>query len=138
MEFIEIDYKQNAEIIEQELTELTKLRAPQALETIDKKISLALKDNGQIVSRIVGSTFFNGLHINLFSSNPNFRGKGYGSLMFKHVENLAIELGCHYIFLETMSFNAPRFYIDRGFEVLKKVENSPVNGESHYFMFKSL
>lgn len=138
MEFIEIDYKENAKVIEQELNELTQRRAPQAMETPSKKISLALKDDGIIVSRIAGETFFNGLHINLFSSNPNYRGKGYGSLMFKHIEKIAKELGCHYIFLETMSFNAPRFYTERGFEVIKQVKNSPINGEMHYFMFKSL
>mgnify|MGYP001773248445 FL=1 len=138
MNIKEIGYKENAKISAEMLDKYTKNKKPEALDILRKKISFVLEDEGQIVSRLTGSISFNGLHIELFITDSNTRGKGYGTEIFKFVEELAREKGCHYIVLETMSFNAPRFYINRGFEIIKKVDNTPIEGESFYFMFKSL
>lgn len=138
MNIKEIDYKENAKISAEMLDKYTKNKKPEALDILRKKISFVLEDEGQIVSRLTGSISFNGLHIELFITDSNTRGKGYGTEIFKFVEELAREKGYHYIVLETMSFNAPRFYINRGFEIIKKVDNTPIEGESFYFMFKSL
>ena len=138
MSIIEVDYKENAGNIANLLDAYTRVQAPEAIETPRKKLSFALVIDGDIVSRITGSISFNGLHIELFMSSNQARGKGYGSQLFAHIEKIAIENGCHYMVLETMSFNAPKFYLDRGFDIIKKVDDSPIDGEKMYFMFKSL
>lgn len=138
MNYININLDENKKIIIEELNKVTKEKSPQSALCPEEHISIALEDNGEIVARLVGLIFFNVLHVELFSANSKYRGKGYGTKLFKHVENIAKEKGCHSIFLETLSFYAPRFYKERGFHIIKEIKDSPVQGETHYFMFKTL
>ena len=138
MNIININHKENRKKAVNMLDEYTRQKSPKSFETLREKISLGVEIEGNIESRIVGSISFNALHIELFISNAEARGKGYGSQLLDKVEKMAVEKGCHYIVLETMSFNAPKFYKNKGFEVIKEVKNSPITGESHFYMYKSL
>jgi len=138
MKYIDIDLQHNEYKIQEQLKQSTLTKAPEVFDLDNIQVSIGLEINGKIVSRLIGEIFFNGLTIKLFSSDEAYRGNGYGTILLKHVEELALKKGCHYIFLETMSFNAPQFYLKNGFEIVNKVENSPLNNEIHYFMFKDI
>lgn len=137
MNYININVDENKDAIIEELGKVTKEKSPESYLCAEEYISIALEDNGEIVARLVGLMFFNILHVELFSTNEKYRGKGYGTKLFNHAEEIAKAKGCHSIFLETLSFYAPKFYKERGFNIIKEIKDSPVEGETHYFMLKT-
>lgn len=138
MDFIELDYPENSDQTVLWINEDTRLKAPNALVLPDSKISLGIKEKNTLVARLVGSVFFNGFHIELLATSPDTRSAGYGGALLEHAISIAKDKGVHFVTLETMSFNAPNFYLKHGFEVLKKVDDSPIDGTSHFFMYKDL
>ncbi|MDG4966812.1 GNAT family N-acetyltransferase [Lactococcus lactis] len=138
MNYININIEENKKAIIDELNQVTRERSPESSLCPEEYISIALEDNGEVVARLVGLIFFNILHVELFSANNKYRGKGYGTKLFNYAENLAKKKGCHSIFLETLSFYAPRFYKERDFQIIRQISDSPVKGETHYFMLKLL
>ncbi|WP_113626649.1 GNAT family N-acetyltransferase [Pectobacterium peruviense] len=104
----------------------------------EKKLSLIYKEGDHVVGRIVGSIFFNYLQIEMIVVDDRCHGKGIGGELLAAAEKMASEEGCVFVYLESMSFNAPGFYEKKGYKIIEKVENSPLPGESHYFFIKYL
>jgi len=138
MEFIELNYSENSDKTVSWIDADTRLKVPESLELTDSKISLGIKHDSEIVARLVGNIFLNGFHIALLATSPDTRSAGYGGALLDHAVQVAKDKGAHFVTLETMSFNAPQFYLKHGFEVLKQIEDSPINGTSHFFMYKDL
>ena len=138
MNYKNTDIDNNRKIIIEELNDITKKRAYDASLCREEYVSLVLEEDGDVYCRLVGLMFFNILHIELFWTNENYRGRGFGTKTLSHVENMAKNKGCRFVFLETLSFYAPKFYIERGYEIIKEISDSPIKGESHYFMLKIL
>jgi ribosomal protein S18 acetylase RimI-like enzyme len=55
----------------------------------------------------------------------------------EHVFNFGKENGCHFAFVETMSFQAPEFYQKIGFEIELKRDGYTA-GTSFYYLKKVL
>ncbi|MEQ9899656.1 GNAT family N-acetyltransferase [Pectobacterium punjabense] len=104
----------------------------------EKKVSFIYKEDDNVVGRIVGSIFFNYLQIEMVVVDDRYHGKGIGGQLLAAAEKTALEEGCIFVYLESMSFNAPGFYEKKGYKIIEKVENSPLPGESHYFFIKHL
>ncbi|MCP0886526.1 hypothetical protein LB941_04130 [Ligilactobacillus sp. WILCCON 0076] len=58
--------------------------------------------------------------------------------MLEKAIEIAKEKQLHLITLETISFNAPKFYLEHEFGIMKQVDNSPLDNTSHFFMFKDI
>lgn len=69
--------------------------------------------------------FWHHVHIDILWVDENFRENGYGSKLVKKVEDLAVEKGCRFIYLDTFSFQAPEFYKKNGYEVFGMLEDHP-------------
>lgn len=130
-----IDYSENKSITITELNTYTKNILPE-LSNETKKISFCFIENNVILGRIVGIVHWDYIQIELFFVSEEARGKGVGLSLLSKVEELAKENKVSYILLETMSFNAPKFYENRGFERLATIKNSPVKYENRYFYVK--
>lgn len=122
MEYLYIEYEENYKETLAQIMEDEKEKIPETfklLHALEKeKLSIALKERGNIVSSLVGKFDLKGLYIEYFASYNGYRGRGYGSKLLKYSEALAYKRGCHFVFLETMSFNAPNFYIKKGYNII--------------------
>ena len=133
----EYDYEKNEDAAIIELSKATEKAAP-ALDMEIDRLSYVYEENGKIEGRIIAERFCDTVEIKFFVVNEEYRGRGIGKKLISKVEDEAAALGCKHITLETMSFNSWKFYIAAGYEILAKIENSPMNGETHYFLHKEL
>lgn len=103
-----------------------------------EEVSFVYNENGLVLGRIVGHIHWDNLEVELFFVSKNTRGKGVGSKLLAKIEKIASEKKCSYILLQTMSFNAPSFYKKHGYQIIAQINNSPMEGETRYFMKKEL
>ena len=132
-----VEYKENKEITLSELEAYTKEIVPN-LEQRYEEVSFIYEEQGAILGRIVGFIHWDHLQIELFYVAKNTQGMGIGTKLVNHVEDIALKNGLNYILLETMSFNAPKFYEKNGYEFIAKIKDSPMKGENRYFLKKQL
>lgn len=86
-------------------------------ELANDPIAFEIDDNGFIVGVCVVQLFFGGLHIKYLLVHEEYRMKGIARRLMEHVFQFGKEQGCKFVFVETMSFQAPAFYQKLGFKV---------------------
>ncbi len=99
--------------------------------------AIIAREGGEIIGGMLGEMYYRGLHISLLWVSENLRKTGLGTTMIGKAEDLARESSCTLIYLDTFSFQAPKFYEKLGFEVFGKIENFPEN-YTRYFLLKRL
>ena len=100
-------------------------------------IAVFMRDGqGQIVGGVWGYINWNWLFIGLVWLSDSLRGLGYGKLLIKKIEDVAIEEGCRYAHLDTFSYQARPFYERLGYEVFGTLDNYPP-GHQRFFMKKN-
>jgi ribosomal protein S18 acetylase RimI-like enzyme len=90
---------------------------------------------GDILGGVIGSTYYEWLHVDLMWIKEEFRGRGYGSRLLKTAEDEARKRGVKNAYLDTFNFQAPDFYKKYGYRVFGELENFP-QGYTRYFMRK--
>jgi GNAT superfamily N-acetyltransferase len=65
------------------------------------------------------------------------RGAGLGAEVLRRAEAEARERGCHHVWLDTFSFQAPGFYEKQGYHCFGSLPGYPA-GHSRHFYFKKL
>jgi len=78
-------------------------------------ISFEIFDDSEFVGAIVVQLFWEQLHIKYLFVEEKYRGQGIARQLMNHVLDFAKTRGCHFAFVETMSFQAPEFYQKLGF-----------------------
>lgn len=131
-------YQANKESAIQQLDQYTVKKVPTLTNYAFKEVSFVYEEAGDILGRIVGEIHWNYLRIELFYVGDETRGKGIGSQLLAQIEAVAREEHCTLILLETMSFNAPNFYLKHGYEINGQIDDHPLKSETHYFMTKRL
>lgn len=132
------EYQANKELTIKQLDQYTLKKVPELTQYDFKEISFVYEEEGAILGRIVGEIHWNYLRIELFYVDGNTRGKGVGSQLLKQIEAIARKERCTLVLLETMSFNAPNFYLKHGYEISGQIDHHPLVNETHYFMSKRL
>jgi ribosomal protein S18 acetylase RimI-like enzyme len=79
----------------------------------DLAISLRTSE-GKIVGGLIGDIAWGILYIQSLAVHSDFRGHGYGTQLLAVAEQEAMDKGCHFAYLDTMSFEAPVFYPKQG------------------------
>lgn len=74
-------------------------------------------DNGSFVGAIVIEFFWGALHIKYLYVEDEYRGKRIGSQLMEYALKYGYNHDCPFAFVETMSFQALRFYQKMGFEL---------------------
>jgi GNAT superfamily N-acetyltransferase len=99
---------------------------------------LFLRDAGdRIVGGLIGETYWQWFYVDIFWVDELFRGSGYGSKLLTLAEQVAVERGCQFAYLDTFSFQAPEFYQKRGYVVFGELQNFPA-GYNRFFLKKDL
>ena len=92
---------------------------------------------GNVIGGIIGGTYWGWMHIDVLWVHEDFRKKGIGSKLLVEAENEAIRSGCHHVHLDTMSWQAPEFYLNHGYKVIGILPDIP-DGNKKYMLQKSL
>lgn len=96
-------------------------------------------DDNTIVGGLVGGTYWGWLYVELLWIAEAARHHGYGSQLLAMAEARAIERGCAYAHLDTMSFQALPFYERHGYSVFGVLDDVPAgSGERRFWLRKTL
>ena len=98
-------------------------------------LTLQLKESGEIIGGIAGSTNWDWLYIELLAIELRYRGQGYAKDLVISAEEMAQERGCVGSWVDTFTFQAPEFYRKLGYEQFGELPNYP-GKESRLFLRK--
>jgi GNAT superfamily N-acetyltransferase len=91
----------------------------------------------KIVGGVMAETYWEWLHIDLLWVKDELRGRGYGHLLLEAVEQEARQRGAKNAYLDTFSFQAPRFYKQHGYQIFGELQDFPP-GHKRFFLRKPL
>ena len=94
-------------------------------------------NSGNIIAGILGGTYWGWMHIDILWVDENHRKQGLGTQLLKAAESEAIKRGCHSVHVDTMSWQAPKFYKKHGYEIISELNDIP-NGNKKYHLIKKL
>ena len=93
--------------------------------------------DGNIVGGILGGTYWGWMYIDILWVREDCRRQGIGSKLLIEAEKEAIRRGCHHVHVDTMSWQAPKFYEKHGYETIGILPDIP-KGNQKYLLMKSL
>jgi len=99
---------------------------------------VAKSDEGQVVGGLLGETQFAWLKIAIMAVAPERRGKGIGKALVAEAEREAIARGCRYAYVDTMEYQAPRFYEAWGYTIVGRLDDWDSHGHAKLFLTKRL
>ena len=101
-------------------------------------VALSIRDADQrVAARLSGWTWGGCLYVEYLWVHAEHRGQGWGSALLARAEELGRARGCGQALLGTHSFQAPAFYLQRGYQLIGTVEEYP-RGHQQYFLRKAL
>ena len=90
--------------------------------------------NEKIVGGCNGDVLYGQLYIAQLWVDKNLRGLGYGTKLMQLSEKYAEEMGCKFISVNTMDFEAPEFYKKLGYYV--EFERYGFDQDSIFYFFR--
>ena len=92
---------------------------------------------GNVIGGLLGGTYWGWMYIDILWVKEEYRRKGIGSKLLVQAEEEAVRRGCHHVHLETMSWQAPKFYAKFGYETVGILPDIP-KGNQKYLLTKAL
>lgn len=83
----------------------------------EEPISFEIFNDQEFVGAIVVQSFWGQLHIKYLFVEKHYRGQGIARELMNHAIEFGKERDCNFAFVETMSFQAPKFYQKMGFKI---------------------
>jgi GNAT superfamily N-acetyltransferase len=97
-------------------------------------VRLFLRDGqGAPAGGLFGSLYFRWMFVSILWVEERHRGGGYGRELLRRAEAIARASGCHSVWLDTFSFQAPEFYRKMGYEEFGRLEDYPPGHSRIYF-----
>lgn len=128
---------QDNDYIRNKMIEFNRRHFPEELKDRYEELKLHLvNEDGDILGGIVGEFCWNWLEIQYLFVEEEHRKSGYGRILIREVEKMAIERECDFIKLDTLSFQALGFYLKEGYEIYGTIENA--GGHTHYYLKKDI
>jgi 8-oxo-dGTP pyrophosphatase MutT (NUDIX family)/GNAT superfamily N-acetyltransferase len=95
-------------------------------DTRPSRLAVFVRDaQGRVVAGLSGSTYAGWLFVADLWVHLALRRRGIGRELLAQAERRAAELGCHSVWLDTFSFQAPDFYRRLGYEVYGALDYPP-------------
>lgn len=98
----------------------------------------ALDEDGQPRGGLFAETQFLWLKISILSIHADCRGQGLGTRLMNQAEAIAISRGCQFVYVDTMEYQAPRFYEKLGYTIVCRLPNWDSHGHAKVLMTKQL
>lgn len=103
-----------------------------------QRLVLLIRDEqGQVMGGLSGWTYWGWLAIDLLWLHEATRGQGYGARLLEMAETEAKTRGCKQVLVDTMSFQAPTFYQQHGYEIYGVLEGF-AGQHKRYYLRKTL
>ena len=93
-------------------------------------------ESGKKLAGLTGETFGNWLCIQYLFVVDDLRKQGIGTKMVLSAEEEARKRNCKYVFVDTFSFQAPKFYEKLGYEEVFSLNEYPYTESRHYYIKK--
>jgi GNAT superfamily N-acetyltransferase len=90
-----------------------------------RPLGVFVRNQEEIVAGLAGETYCGWLFVRYLWVSDDLRGQGVGRRLLGAGEDRALERGCHSVWLDTYSFQAPGFYLKLGYEVFGELDWSP-------------
>lgn len=78
------------------------------------------------------------LRISIMAVSPEWRSQGIGAALLAEAEREAIVRGCKYAYVDTMQYQAPRFYLAHGFVIAGQIPDWDSHGHAKLYLSKRL
>jgi ribosomal protein S18 acetylase RimI-like enzyme len=127
--------KEDARFVVDSLVAFNRSRAP---DPAWDHLRFFLRDEqGAIHGGLLGEIYFGWLYVSILWVAEAHRGGGWGQRLLARAEAEGAARGCHSVWLDTFSFQAPGFYQKLGYEVFGTLDDYPP-GHTRYFLRKRL
>ena len=91
-----------------------------------------------VIGGILAETVFSWLRISIMSVHPDWRSRGLGASLLAAAEQEALARGCHQSYVDTMEYQAPRFYAAHGYAIVGTLRDWDSHGHAKFFLTKQL
>lgn len=91
-----------------------------------------------VIGGLIAETQLSWLRISLMAVDPEWRSQGIGTSLFIEAERLAIARGCRYAYVDTMDYQAPDFYVARGFQIVGEIPDWDSHGHRKLYLTKRM
>jgi ribosomal protein S18 acetylase RimI-like enzyme len=102
-----------------------------------RTLALTIRDKGRIVGGLVAETYWGWMYVNVLWVAEHHRGKGWGQSLLRKAEAEARKRGVRNIFLDSFTFQAPKFYAKLGYREFGRLKEFPA-GSDRIWMTKAL
>lgn len=98
-----------------------------------RPLKIMVKDaSGTIKGGIIARTWWGGLDIQYLWIEDEYRKKGIGRELMLMAESEAIKRGCHFSYVDTLSFQAQGFYMKLGYSEYGSLNGFAQKFSRHY------
>ena len=102
------------------------------------KLVLSAREGRRIVGALVGDCAWNFVYVHLLWVAEKARGRGHGARLMREAERVAKKRGAALVYLNTFSFQAPKFYEKLGYRRFAALRGTPAPEATRYFYVKKL
>ena len=121
------------DVLSSKLGHFNKIQSPPRRDNWRKDIQLVLRDEvDTLVGGLIGVIYRGCLAVEILYIDESYRGKNHGERLMKAAEEIARREGCHFIHLDTFSFQAPGFYIKMGYQIFGTLEGYTEDIKRYY------
>ncbi|OAI57005.1 hypothetical protein AYO49_00365 [Verrucomicrobiaceae bacterium SCGC AG-212-N21] len=103
-----------------------------------KPLVLLVSENGEVIGGLFAETQLAWLRISIMSVHPDWRSRGIGTALLVEAEREALVRGCRHAYVDTMEYQAPRFYLAHGYQVVGEIPDWDSHGHRKMFFAKEL
>ena len=103
-----------------------------------RPLVLLATTSGNVVGGLFAETQFAWLRISIMAVTPERRSQGIGSALLAAAEREAVVRGCRYAFVDTMDYQAPRFYLAHEFHIVGEIPDWDSHGHAKLYLTKQL
>jgi ribosomal protein S18 acetylase RimI-like enzyme len=98
-----------------------------------KPLAISLRRGNDIVGGLTGWTWVGWCYVELLWIEEKYRGRGHGTALIRKAESEARKRGVKHMYLDTFSFQAPRFYRKLGFKAFGILKDFPKGHDRTWF-----
>jgi GNAT superfamily N-acetyltransferase len=98
-----------------------------------KPLAISLRQGKDIVGGLTGWTWAGWCYVELLWIEEKYRGRGHGTTLIRTAESEARRRGIKNMYLDTFSFQAPKFYRKLGFKAFGMLKDFPKGHDRTWF-----